>query len=231
VDKIILNEDLSINYSKVTDLIIHRYFRDLDIYYTRQCLDRNKSTRPAKDVIREEFIRMLRKYRRKKILLIAHSMGSIIAYDVLIRSAPDVKIHTLVTIGSPLGFPPIRIKILAEQHREPKKHITLRTPESIVTAWLNFSDLNDKVATPYKLSDDYEENSRHVRPIDAIVTNIYEYQGNPNPHCVYGYLRTPEVSHVIRDFLNAGRPKVLTWLNDNINYVLDKVRGNKGGVP
>jgi hypothetical protein len=227
LDKIILNEDLSINYSKVTDLIIHRYFRDLDIYYTKQCLDRNKSARPAKDVIREELTRMLRKYRRRDILLIGHSMGSIIAYDVLAQSVPDVRIHTLITMGSPLGFPPIMIKILAEQHGKPKKHITLRTPENIAKAWHNFSDLKDKVATPYNLSDDYEENSRHVRPIDAIVTNTYEYGGNPNPHCIYGYLRTPAMSHVIHDFLNAGRPKILNWVSDNIHYVLGKVGEHK----
>ena len=114
--KIMINDDLSINYAAVTDLIIRRYFRDLDIYYTQQCNDRHKCLRPAKEVIREELARMLRKYRRRDILLIGHSMGSIIAYDVLTRSVPDVPIHTLVTMGSPLGLPPIMIKILSLIH-------------------------------------------------------------------------------------------------------------------
>jgi hypothetical protein len=225
--KIFLNEDLSINYESVTDLIIRRYFRDLDIYYTKQCLDRKQCTRPAKEVIREELARVLRKYRRRDILLIGHSMGSIIAYDVLTHSVPDFHTHTLVTMGSPLGLPPVMIKILAEQRKKPKKHLRVRTPENIVKAWHNFSDLKDRVATDYTLSEDYHANSRKVRAIDTIVYNNYEYKGTPNPHNVYGYLRTPEMSHVIDAFLSAGRPQALIWLNAHINHLLEKIRGGQ----
>lgn len=222
--KIILDEDFSINYTAVTDLIIRRYFKDLDTYYSKQCPDRNSVLCPAKHVIREELARMLRKYRRKDILLISHSMGSIIAYDVLSYSVPDIPIHTLVTMGSPLGLPLVMIKILAEQGIKPKKHITVKTPENIVHAWYNFSDLKDKVATDYNLSEDYEANSRHIRAVDAIVVNNYEYQGEPNPHNAYGYLRTPELAHVIDAFLNEGKPKALIRLSDRINRVMDKKR-------
>jgi hypothetical protein len=227
--KIMINEDLSINYTAVTDLIIQRYFRDLDSYYTKQCHDRNKYVRPAKEVIREELARMLRKYRRSDILLIGHSMGSIIAYDVLTQSVPDVPIHTLVTMGSPLGLPPIMIKIRAEQGKKAKRHITCQTPENITTAWYNFSDLRDRVATDYSLSDDYAANSRHVRAVDTIVYNDYEYQGASNPHNVYGYLRTPELARVIDAFLNEGIPKPLIWLRAHINPVVYNIRGNKRG--
>jgi hypothetical protein len=229
LDRIMINEDLSINYTAVTDLIIRRYFRDLDTYYTKQCLDREQCTRPAKEVIREELARMLRKYRRRDILLIGHSMGSIIAYDVLTHSVPDVHIHTLVTMGSPLGLPPVMVKMLAEQRKKPKKHLRGGTPENIVKAWHNFSDLKDRVATDYLLSEDYAANSRHVRAIDTIVYNNYEYKGSPNPHNVYGYLRTPEMAHVIDTFLSAGRPKPLIWLRENINRALDQVRWHKRG--
>jgi hypothetical protein len=227
LDKIIINEDLSINYTAVTDLIIRRYFRDLDIYYTKHCLDRTNTRGRAKDVIREELARMLRKYRRRDILLIGHSMGSIIAYDVLTQSVPDVSVHTLVTMGSPLGLPPIMIKILVEQGKKPKKHITSRTPENITTAWYNFSDIRDRVATPYALSKDYAANSRHVRAVDALVYNDYECLGNQNPHSIYGYLRTPELAHVIDGFLNAGRPKPLIRLQNSINRLFDKVTWKK----
>jgi hypothetical protein len=225
--KIMINEDLSINYTAVTDLIIRRYFRDLDIYYSKQCQDRNQCMSPAKEVIREELARILRKYRRRDILLIGHSMGSIIAYDALTYSVPDVKIHTLVTMGSPLGLPPIMIKILAEQQKKPKKHITSRTPENITTAWYNFSDLRDRVATDDSLSDDYTANSRHIRPVDAPVYNNYEYKGNSNPHNIYGYLRTPELAHVIDGFLNAVRSKPLMWLQAKTNHLLDTTRLKK----
>jgi hypothetical protein len=220
--KIMVNEDLSINYTAVTDLVIRRYFKDLDTYYFKQCLDRKKVMCQAKDVIRAELALMLQKYKRKDILLIAHSMGSIVAYDVLTCTVPDVTIHTLVTMGSPLGLPPIMIKILAEQHTKPHKPITVRTPENIVGAWHNFSDLRDKVATPYNLSYEYKPNSKWIHAVDANVTNDYEYQDAPNPHTVYGYLRTPEMAHVIYDFLNAGKPKPFIWLSDKISNVLNR---------
>ena len=40
-------------------------------------------------------------------MLIAHSMGSIIGFDVLTFLATDIKINTFITIGSPLGLPVI----------------------------------------------------------------------------------------------------------------------------
>jgi pimeloyl-ACP methyl ester carboxylesterase len=224
LDKIMINDDLSINYTAVTDLIIRRYFRDLDIYYTKQCLDRTNTMCRAKDAIREELARKLRKYRRRDILLIGHSMGSIIAYDVLIHSVPDVRIHTLVTMGSPLGLPPVMLKIIAEEGKKPRKPIIAKTPENIVHAWYNFSDLKDRVATDYTLSEDYTANSKNVRAVDVIIDNDYQYRGIRNPHNVYGYLRTPELAHVIDGFLNAGRPKALVWLSNNINHIVDKAR-------
>ena len=33
LDGLLLNDDLSINYSSVTDIIIHHFFKDLDTYY------------------------------------------------------------------------------------------------------------------------------------------------------------------------------------------------------
>ena len=39
------------------------------------------------------------------MLVITHSMGSIITYDVLVHSENNIKIDSLVTMGSPLGIP------------------------------------------------------------------------------------------------------------------------------
>lgn len=220
--KIILKEDLSINYASVTDLIIRRYFEDLDIYYSRQCRDRKNKMCQARDVIRNDLARVIRKYRRRDILLIAHSMGSIIAYDVLTQSVPDIRIHTLVTMGSPLGLPVVMRKILSEQRKKPQKHLVAQTPENIREAWYNLSDPQDKVATKYNLSEDYEPNSRHVSAIDIVVYNDYAYEGEPNPHCAYGYLRTEEMARVIYNFLHHGKPKARIWLSDRINRLFKR---------
>ena len=202
IDKIFLNDDLSINFEAITDHIIRRYFEDLDAYYSKSISDNQDNERPAKDLIREELARVLRKHRRKKILLIAHSMGSIIAYDVLTITAPDIQIDTLVTIGSPLGIPIIEKKCMTEQS-ESKPTQKLRTPDNITRAWYNYSDLRDKVALDYTLGDDYEPNSKSIRPVDQEIYNNYEFDGEGNPHKSYGYLRTPKLAEVIHSFIRT----------------------------
>lgn len=202
MDKIFLDDDLSINFEAITDLIIRRFFEDLDAYYSKSISDKQDNENPAKNLIREELARVLRKHRRKKILLIAHSMGSIIAYDVLTITAPDIHIDTLVTIGSPLGIPVIEKKLMTEQS-DSKRTKKLRTPDNITRAWHNFSDLRDKVALDYALGDDYEPNSKGIRAVDQEVYNNYEINGESNPHNSYGYLRTPELAKVINKFIRT----------------------------
>jgi hypothetical protein len=217
IDKIFLKKDLSLHFASVSDLIMRRFFKDLDAYYSQACIDVQGSDCLIKDVIREQLAQVIRKHKKKTILLIGHSMGSIIAYDVLTQTVPEVKIDTLVTIGSPLGLPIIMSKIASEQKQRLIKKAKLGTPENVVNNWFNFSDLRDRVALSYNLSDDYDENSNQVRVIDKIVYNNYDYDGKRNPHKIYGYLRTVEFARVVHEFLNHGRNKKVIWLVDKIN--------------
>jgi len=201
MERIFLNEDLSINYSAINDFIIGRFFRDLESYYSGGRVLRDDPDRTARDAICSQLAGVLTKHRRKKILLIAHSMGSIIAYDVLTQFVPSVPVHTFVTIGSPLGLPVIKSRIVAELRKKGFSGTVLKTPENVASHWYNLSDVKDKVCLDYDLSDDFEENSRHVRVIDRFVTNDYEYMGEKNPHKSYGYLRTPEMAQIIAGFL------------------------------
>jgi len=221
IDRIFLKDDLSIHFSSVSDLIIRRFFKDLDSYFAQTCINIDKNESLVKDVIRKQLAGIIKKHKHKNILLIGHSMGSIIAYDVLNQLVPDIKIDTFVTIGSPLGLPIIMSKIASEQKQTLIKKAKLRTPENIVRNWYNFSDLEDKVALNYNLGDDYEENSNRIRTVDKIVFNNYEYNGRRNPHKVYGYLRTPEFSAAIYDFLTFDRNKYLVWSVDKINNWVD----------
>ncbi|UCE07731.1 MAG: hypothetical protein JSW07_06785, partial [bacterium] len=220
IDKIFLKDDLSIHFSSVSDLIMRRFFSDLDAYYSQTYINIHGSECLVKDLIRQQLARIIKKNKRKDILLIGHSMGSIIAYDVLTQSVPDIKIDTFVTIGSPLGLPIIMSKIASEQRQVLIIKAKLATPENVHRNWFNFSDLKDKVAMNYNLNDDYDENSNHVRAIDKIVYNNYEYNGKRNPHKIYGYLRTPELAEVIHEFLNCGRNKRANWLVDKMNNLL-----------
>lgn len=200
LDKLFLKENSRIDFHGISDKIIKRYFEDLDAYYCKKQRGRDGSTRPLKDIIRRRLAERLKRHGKEEILLIGHSMGSIIAFDVLTQIAPDIPIHTFITIGSPLGIPTVIRKAQLDLGLAEQKPAT---PESVINAWYNFTDLEDRVAFNYNLADDYTPNSRGIRPIDREVWNDYHRQGERNPHKSYGYLRTPEISRIMKAFLGA----------------------------
>lgn len=204
MNSIFLNDDYSLNYSFLTDTIVHHYFADLDKYY-KETLD-VKTSKNVKELIRQRTAKIIRKYKKEEILVIGHSMGSIIGYDVLEFDVPEIKVDTLITLGSPLGLPVVRSKIAAERKLNHNDTSLLTAPSSIQKHWYNFSDLEDKVAINYQLSDDFTENANHVKPIDFIVNNDYEINGERNPHKSFGYLRTQEFSEKLHQFLTAKKP-------------------------
>ena len=201
MNRIFLNEDLSLNYSFISDAIISKYFKDLEIYYTETPISANYDGRKANELIKERLAVKLMAHRDDDIMLISHSMGSVIAFDVLTGLSPDIRINTFITIGSPLGFPFIISKIASGQKHEGNHTSHVITPGSILKHWYNYSDILDKVAFNYKLSDDFSENGFGVKPVDFIVVNNYEVNGIRNPHKSYGYLRTPEFANILNEFI------------------------------
>ena len=66
-----------------------------------------------------------------KTCLIAHSMGSIIALDVILRGTHPI--DTLITVGSPLGIKVVQKQIGATAAKR-------RSIPQRVARWFNFSD-------------------------------------------------------------------------------------------
>ncbi len=217
----LLNKDLSINYTYITDVIVHRYYRDLEAYYYRKKTI-GKETTYIKGLIRKRLIRILKKYEKDEILLLAHSMGSIIAFDVLYSYGKDLNINTLLTFGSPLAFPVVIGKIAEEIKTGFPGLKKLKTPESVKSKWYNFSDLEDKVAMYDQLSHDFDKNSIGVKVVDFEVYNDYKTNKKKNPHKSFGYLRTEEIAKEVFEFISGAKPvlkkrlrfKVLRFLVD-----------------
>jgi len=199
LDHIFLRENSLGGLEKIADKAMQRMFSDLDIYYHGFCQYRCSQT--AKSAFRQRLADLLHKYRHQNILLIGHSMGSIIGYDTLTQLTPDISIESFLTLGSPLGLPIIIKKILQEQNQEVTPESKPITPENIRNKWWNFADLDDKVALIYRIANDYAPNSQGLIPEDFQVDNRYQFGDEINPHKAYGYLRTPEVSEHISKFL------------------------------
>ena len=143
------------------------------------------------------------KHRDHEIMLIAHSMGTIISYNVLRdigKTDKDFKVPYFVTIGSPLGLSHVKNRIKEDRKKA-------RSPSIVTERWVNLSDRRDPVAFDMHLRDDFGPNTLGVRVVDDLVLNDYDYEkhqgqkSDPNPHKSYGYLRTPEMSHLIAEFL------------------------------
>jgi hypothetical protein len=221
-DKLLFNETLHVKFPSLTDLIIKHFFKDLDIYLTKQCVEENKSDCLAQDFIRDKLVDKLQKHKGKEILLIAHSMGTIVAYEVLIKVEKEINIDTLITIGSPLGVPFIFEKLKNDKSLMPGEKSKLKTPDNILFEWNNLADLDDKIARSADMSKLFKSNLHNVAPVMEVVENDYESEGIENPHKSFGYLRTPEVAYIIDEFLSRGRNKFILWIRSKFDILKNK---------
>ncbi len=133
--------------------------------------------------IEKPLIRLLQQYRHHSITLISHSLGTVIAYNVLQklaaqRTTQDITIDKWITLGSPLGLASVKAQL--------KRNLqgSLAVPENVL-AWHNYSDKRDIVCIDGDLADDFAKNNAGVRVRDFQVVNAYP----GNPHKSYGYLQ------------------------------------------
>ena len=214
--KLLLNDDLSINYTQIADAVIHRYYKDLESYYNYKKTDKSGNQVLYKDLIRDRLTQILIKYKNDDILLLAHSMGSIIAYDVLSLNSDKIKINTLVTFGSPLGFSVVMGKIASEFRNKFPNFKKLTTPESVKYNWYNFSDIDDEIAINNNLTNDFDENENGVKVVDFSVFNNYIINKTKNPHKSFGYLRTKEIAKTICKFITEDETVLRKRIKFNI---------------
>jgi hypothetical protein len=216
----LIDNDLSLKNTNIIDPLIKKYFYEVDVYFTR---DNNDSRR---EKIRKRVIDTIEKYKNDEIFLIGHSMGSIIAYDILYTEASKYSIDTLATIGSPLGFPYIIGKLAEALNITQSEGNKLVVPTSIKKRWYNFYDSTDIIAVGHNLTDEYMPNSKGICPIDIQVINDYMMRGQRNPHNAFGYLRAREFSKLLADFIEKEEQKANLFNKtvDNLKSFLVKSR-------
>ena len=226
INSIFLNSDYSLNFESLTDNLLKKYFSDLHIYYNIKGSYIDGRTVSPRDLIRTRAASIINKYNGYEIFFIAHSMGSIIAFDVLKYLVPDTKVSVFATMGSPLGLPIIQGKIAAENRIYDNKEIIMSSPPGITDHWYNFSDPLDKIAFDFRLSDDFLPNIYNVKPEDFIVSNNYEIDNIRNPHKSYGYLRAPEFSELLYRFIKKDKNRFLIF----IKKMFRKTEIKTGGI-
>jgi len=112
------------------------------------------------------------------VVVIGHSLGSIIAYDVLRESWPGREIPLLVTVGSPLGITEIQDLVTRP----------LQVPAD-VAMWRNVADGRDLVALDRTIRPEYSP-SGHTA--DFLVVN-----DSANHHGIREYLSSGPVRNAV----------------------------------
>jgi len=136
----------------------------------------------------------------RRILIIAHSMGSVIAYDALwelthIENNPG-KVDLFLTIGSPLGMRFTQERLLGVHEHGPRRY-----PHNI-RHWVNIAAQGDLTALDPTLRDDFKSMLElglveSLTDVDSGVFNYFRNEKGLNVHRSYGYLVNPRLGEVI----------------------------------
>ena len=188
----------------IRNAVREKVVRDLANYYDDESRIRftERAGQQTRAAIRTVLRDLIDQHGDDELMVIGHSMGSIVAYDVL-RSLRDAgtRIPHLITIGSPLGLSAVKQKVRAEWDPDEKQP---RVPEVLTGSWHNYGDPKDLVCSDLSVADEYLP-SATVHAEDAVVSNGYCYPVGANikhnHHKSYGYLRTPQVAEHVRRFL------------------------------
>ncbi len=171
---------------------LRRYFENSHniAYHIREQL--KKEIRPMLD-------------NNEAVLVIGHSMGSIIAYDALwelshIEHRKD-KLDFL-SIGSPLGMNFVQHRLLGNNEQDIRKY------PGIIRRWINIAAVGDITALDRHFHDDFQPmlDLGMIESIEDHTDGIYNFYHNEeglNCHRSYGYLVNPATGKIIADWWHA----------------------------
>jgi hypothetical protein len=138
-----------------------------------------------------------------RVLLAGHSLGSVIAYDVLWelshRFAVPYKVDMFLTFGSPLGLRLVNSRLLGA------REIGRRRYPTIVRRWVNLSAVGELTALNQRMGEHFSEMLR-LGLLDSISddTTLATYFRNSeglNVHKCYGYMVNPQIAGTIARWL------------------------------
>lgn len=145
--------------------------------------------------------------RGDKILVISHSLGTMIAYDTFWKFCRTAEyrpkytkkmIHTWITMGSPLGDETVKRNLKGARASGERKY-----PNNIVN-WHNVAAEDDFISHDSKVSNDYKKmhrTSKIEQISDHKIYNLAVRNNKSNPHHGAGYLIHPKLVKIVTDWL------------------------------
>lgn len=170
--------------------------RDVHHYlFNKPSNPRGDKTYPVRDELRERLIQSLKRGSAKAPphVLVSHSMGTIIAYDVLRNWGDCPPIDHLITLGSPLGLDEVQDKL------KPEGASRVDFPAAKIRGeWVNVYDNLDPVAGfDPKFSNDYRKNGQKA------VRDIKEQNWGEWRHSIHKYLSGMRLRGELKRLLGA----------------------------
>ena len=140
--------------------------------------------------------------KQEPVLLIGHSLGSVIAYDALWELTHQEMLHGKVdflTIGSPLGMHYIQRYLMGMNGGHRKSY------PALIRHWVNLAAEGDLVAMNRHLHDSFSAMLEQglVDSIEDHCQGIYNFfctNEGLNSHRSFGYLVNPAVGSIIADW-------------------------------
>jgi len=102
------------------------------------------------------------------LLVVAHSLGTIVTYDVLNGGDMRTSDVRLITLGCPLGIEDVQVRLVGGGARP----IPVPAP---ITRWHNFAAVRDPVALSKRLATDYTRIAITDRTVDLAGVQVIEH--------------------------------------------------------
>ena len=138
------------------------------------------------DIRREAQSRISKEITDETLVLVAHSLGTVVAYEALCAH-PEWPVRTFISLGSPLGISNLIFELL-----RPTPENGIGVWPGPISRWSNIADRGDIVALVKELRTRFGE---HVQ--DYLVHN------DAHAHDVRPYLTAKETGHAIACGLSA----------------------------
>lgn len=142
--------------------------------------------------LRQRFISKIGKAKKDgPVIVVAHSLGTVIAYDCLKNVTDCPKISSLITIGSPLGMSEMQDKLVPGY-----TSIDGYAHEKIEDEWYNVYDPLDVVSR----SDPILRNDYLYKGKERL-TDVRQNNGGVWTHGMLKYAAQPELREILRNEL------------------------------
>ena len=142
-----------------------------------------------------------------RVMVIGHSMGSIIAYDAFWELWQEEqnpgRLDLFLTLGSPLGMHFVQERLVGAREAPARRY-----PGNI-SRWINAAARGDLTALDRALQDDFSAMltlglTESIHDIHADLYTYFRNEEGLNVHRSYGYLAHPRIGRVIADWWRAG---------------------------